>query len=81
MTAAIPYPKGDMMPQFTMQELKWIDQALRRDIDNSKELLSACPHPPQYVALVELDIANKETLRAKVNLTLERAIRRAAHHR
>jgi len=69
------------MPQFTIQELKWIDQVLRRDIDNSRAILSDCGDPPQYTEIIRLDMANKEMLRAKVNLTMERIIRRSARQR
>jgi len=69
------------MPQFTIQELKWLDQVLRRDIENSQAILSDCGDPPQYTEIIRLDLANKETLRAKVNQTMERAIKRAARQR
>ena len=81
MTAAIPCLKGDAVPQFTFQELKWIDQSQRRDIDNSKEMLSAYPDPPPLAALVDLDVANKKALRAKITQTMERMKQRAARQR
>jgi len=69
------------MSQFNMQELKWIEQVLRRDIENSRAILSDCGDPPQYMAIIRLDISNKEALRAKVNQTMQRTIRRAERQR
>jgi hypothetical protein len=69
------------MGQFTIQELKWLDQVLRRDIDNTHAILSDCGDPPQYMEIIRLDMANKEALRAKDNQTMERMKRRAGHSR
>jgi len=69
------------MPQFTTQELKWIDQVLRRDIDNSKSLLPGCAEKPSFAEIIKLDIANKEALRSKISQTIERAKSRAARLR
>jgi len=69
------------MPQFTIQELKWLDQVLRRDIDNSKALLPSYAERLGFEDIIKLDIANKEDLRAKVNQTKECAIKRMERQR
>ena len=73
--------KGYTMSQFTMQELKWLDQVLRRDIENTKTKLPSLAEKPVYEAIVLLDISNKEALRAKIYQTVERTQKRTARQR
>ncbi len=68
------------MQQYTLQELKWIEQSLRRDID-ALTVFAEESDAPGLIELAKLDICNKTALRDKTDKMMERVRARATRQR